>query len=734
VTGGPTRTRPEGADAVRPDGESRAFFWAQQLRELNRRRLLLICAGLLLNGVFLFTGLGQTSVTILAGYAAWLVTVVLLDQVSTRLATKRRLVRFSTFALLVDLLFITVLMYATGGGWWQGAMFQCVIVAIAATTLPTREGRVVFASAIVAWSALILGPMFGLFDPAPWFGLPSVSDNGPLLVSLHGLGVLALFATWRLLRAHTARVRRASESNARMVEASPYAVLTFGRDARVLAANPASLRLLDVDRAEVIGRGMLRFVPPEDRARVVEAFDRTLRGEVTHLEHGLCDSDGGVHWVSVTYSPLVEPSGEQTVMAIGRDRSDERRADAERAQLQRELDESHRMRLVGRLVSGVAHELNNPLAAVMSFTEQLLADAPDAHTREVLGVMHQQAERARAIVRDLLQVVRDRSDRRPAPTDLGALVLSCLRAMEPAARERRVALEARVGAAGLPALVDPTGLAQVLDNLVRNAVLAAATPGRVVVDVQFAAGDGWTLAVSDDGPGVPAEVMAHLFEPFYTTRAPGEGTGLGLAVSLGIVERHGGTIAVENGEPGSGVGARFVVRLPAALVADRASTPAPALVAPVRPAHDQVCDAIDAPSEHDRRPHLLLVDDEPAIRMALERFLTRRGWTVTLCTSGVDASELLLADGAGARIDVVLCDLKMPGMNGIALYHLLERERPVFLGRLVFATGDVASADVATFLQGVRCPVLEKPFALTALLDVLAVASAHPTAAATSPA
>ncbi len=716
---------------ARSNGESRAFFWAQQLRELNARRLLLIGAGLLLNGVFLFTGLGQTSSTILAGYTAWMITVALLDQIGRRLVTKRPLVRFSTFALLVDLLFITVLVYATGGGWWQGAMFQSLIVAIAATTLPTREGRVVLVSAMLAWSVLILGPMFALFDAEPWFGLPSVSGNRPLLVSLYGLGMLALFAMWRLLRSHTARVRRASESNARMVEASPYAVLTLGRDARVLAANPASLRLLGVDRADVIGRGMMRFVPAEDRARTAEAFDRTLRGEVTHLEHGLLDGTGTVHWVSVTYSPLVEPSGEQTVMAIGRDRTDERRADAERARLQRELDESHRMRLVGRLVSGVAHELNNPLAAVMSFTEQLLADAPDAHTREVLGVMQQQAERARAIVRDLLQVVRDRGDRSPTPTDLGVLVLSCVRAMEPAARERCVALEAHVGAAGPPALVDPTGMAQVLDNLLRNAVLAASTPGRVVVDVQFTAAGGWTLAVSDDGAGVPAEVLDHLFEPFYTTRAPGEGTGLGLAVSLGIVERHGGTIAVENGAPGSGVGARFLVRLPETLAVDSATVPS----LPARAMHEQpVQHAPPIVAVHTRAPHLLLVDDEPAIRMALERFLTRRGWTVTLCTSGVEASALLLADGAASRIDAVLCDLKMPGMSGIALYQLLERERPEFLDRLVLATGDVASADVAAFLQDVRCPVLEKPFALSALLDVLAAVSAHPTAAATSPA
>lgn len=132
-----------------------------------------------------------------------------------------------------------------------------------------------------------------------------------------------------------------------------------------------------------------------------------------------------------------------------------------------------------------------------------------------------------------------------------------------------------------------------------------------------------------------------------------------------------------------------------------------------------------------RPPHLLLVDDEAAIRMALQRFLQRRGWTVELCVSGVEAGERLLRDGAEADIDAVLCDVKMPGMSGIELYRLLERERPSFLDRLVLATGDVASVDVAAFLADVRCPILEKPFALAVLADALAAVSVRATPGAT---
>lgn len=135
-----------------------------------------------------------------------------------------------------------------------------------------------------------------------------------------------------------------------------------------------------------------------------------------------------------------------------------------------------------------------------------------------------------------------------------------------------------------------------------------------------------------------------------------------------------------------------------------------------------------------RAPHLLLVDDEPAIRLALQRFMQRRGWTVESCASGVDAYARLLRDGADSEIDAILCDVKMPGMSGIEFYRALEQARPTFLERLVLATGDVASADVAAFLADVSCPVLEKPFALATLAEALASVSSRATRAATPPA
>ncbi len=135
-----------------------------------------------------------------------------------------------------------------------------------------------------------------------------------------------------------------------------------------------------------------------------------------------------------------------------------------------------------------------------------------------------------------------------------------------------------------------------------------------------------------------------------------------------------------------------------------------------------------------RPPHLLLVDDEVGVLLALQRFMLRRGWTVELCSSGVEAHDRLQSKDAHADIDAILCDVNMPGMSGIQLYLALERERPWLVERLVLASGDVTSPDVAAFLAEVTCPILEKPFALSLLAETLASVSGRATAAATSPA
>jgi CheY-like chemotaxis protein len=250
--------------------------------------------------------------------------------------------------------------------------------------------------------------------------------------------------------------------------------------------------------------------------------------------------------------------------------------------------------------------------------------------------------------------------------------------------------------------VDRVAIGQVLTNLVVNA-LQAAPGGTVRV---HAAADGETLrvVVEDEGDGIPLDVLPRVFEPFFTTKPVGLGTGLGLSVSLGIAEHHGGTLRAENRHDGGG--ARMTLTLP--LVA----APAPLEVIP------------DAPTEvtlGDRAGRrVLVVDDEPAIRRALARYFARRGWQVDEAGNGQDALERLLAPDPADRTeyDLVVSDLRMPGVSGADLHDRLAIERSDLLDRLVFSTGDLVSHDAAAFVARTQCAVLEKPFQF-ATLDAL---------------
>ncbi len=674
------------------------------------------------------SGWGQTSADVATGYVGWLATVALFELLRRFIDDRESVIWWSTAAFGVDVFFVTFLMYLSGGGWWVGASFFGLIVGIAALGLPRLQGRLVFVACLMGWSSLFAAQFLSDSVPESWFGLPSVQDNVQLLATQYAFGLFALAALWVLMRTQNRRMRRAQKSNKRMVDSAPYAIFTMGSDGRVREANPAALSLTAYSLAQVVGHNILRHVTPELQSVAQEAFARTMSGEVVHFEHGFACGDDVERWFSVSYSPIDTNVGERAVLAIARDLTAERHAELEKARMQRELTESRRMELVGRLVSGVAHELNNPLAAVMSFTEQLLAESRDDDSRTALQVVHAQAGRARAIVRDLLQVVRDRGERARSATDLAAVVQGCVKALKPSSEDASVALLVKVVHAGPRAIIDAVGLAQVIDNLVRNAVLASPVGGVVLISLDHD-DSGWRVTVTDQGEGVSESVRAHLFEPFFTTRAPGEGTGLGLAVSQGIAEQHGGSISFENVSPLEGTGARFTVHLPSDLSTSE-SGDSPNTADPVfSPLPFRVHPPVHADLPIPRR--LLLVDDEAAIRMALERFLTRRGWQVEACASGMEARDLLMADGEGTGFDAVVCDLKMPGMTGIELYRYLAEHRPRYISRLILATGDVASQDVATFLDEVHCPVLEKPFALarfSELLEEIAPASgAEPT-------
>lgn len=542
-------------------------------------------------------------------------------------------------------------------------------------------------------------------------------------LSAAGLGVLAATRAERAERLREVAARearladslRASEASARgFVEHAPYGICRVAVDGRFTEVNPALVRMLAYPDDATLLRADLGelYLDPAARAQILR---RHAEGEalVDGVETVWRRADGGERPVRLHSREVRDTQGaiayyEAYVTDLGALRT------AEQA-----LRQAEKLAAVGQFVSGVAHELNNPLSAVLLFADGLLDDAERSDDdREVLTLVRDQALRARAIVRDLLAFVRGTSGA-TATVSARAVLDAAARALAPqvAATGGRldVALDADLGWLR----VDRAAVEQVVTNLVMNAAQAA--PGATVQLAAARSGASLCIRVDDDGPGIPPDVLARMFEPFFTTKPVGLGTGLGLSVSLGIVERHGGTLVAENHTPPEPPGARLTVTLPlaprpvelGALAADASATATaewPALAA----AADVLAHRVTrAPG---RTPRLLVVDDEVPIRQALDRFFTRRGWTVDEAGDGRAAfARLLESEAAGTPYDLVLSDVRMPGVSGIVLHDWLARTRPALLDRLVFATGDTASPESAEFVQRTRCLVLNKPFESSAL-------------------
>ena len=571
----------------------------------------------------------------------------------------------------------------------------------------------------------------------------------------------------RLIAARTDALTELQASQERFrtaFECSAVGMTLTAANGRFTQANRALSEMVGYSPEELTRISFQDITHPDDMEVSVAAMGRLLRGEARdfQLEKRYIHKNGEIVWVLLGVSVAHDADGfplhfvSQMV-----DITQRKRAEAERQKLQIQLSQSSKMQALGQLVSGVAHELNNPLAAILGFSEILLQDCKDEETRESLNIIFGQAQRSRAIVRDLLSFVRHREGRVRAPTDMGEMLDRVSRALVPAAGSSGATLETDLSGSFPTLDVDRSGLEQVFTNLVMNAVQAVGSHGHVRLSARTVR-DRLEIAVEDSGPGIPADVLPHIFEPFFTTKPVGEGTGLGLSVSLGIVEQHGGTLRAENRSHAEGGGARFVVSLPLtavratptdvngqplgprlsprrtplgmATVRETVKPPLPivAAIPSTQSTAGTSSNGARAPeaggaaaerppgsaTKPGPAPHVLVIDDEAPIRNALRRFFERRGWHVDEAPDGAHGLATLLRADHG-QFDVMICDLKMPGVSGMELYSTLSAQRPELLGRLIFATGDVASPDAAAFLQRTRCPVLEKPYELSVLAETV---------------
>ena len=367
-------------------------------------------------------------------------------------------------------------------------------------------------------------------------------------------------------------------------------------------------------------------------------------------------------------------------------------------QIQSKLVQTEKMAALGQLVSGIAHELNNPLTAIMGYAQLLLGHGLNpSQLSEARNVYHE-AERARRIVKNLLYFARENRSERTR-TDVNEVIERTLALRSYELRVENIAVHCDL-ARDLPkTMADPYQLQQVVLNLVVNAeqsLLEGRGQGHVWIRTSHSLRGGVPrgagrifLEISDDGPGVAPEIASRIFDPFFTTKPSGVGTGLGLSIVYGIVQQHGGEVTFES-EPG--VGAKFLVEFPVIAVPpeEEAAHSAPAVVQPRTGVTGRI----------------LVVEDEPTVAQLIVDVLREEGHQV----EAVLDSEAGLTRISRSEYDLVVCDVRMPRLDGPAFYDALVRTGSATQRRILFVTGDTMASRTLDFLEPNRLPYLAKPF------------------------
>lgn len=360
---------------------------------------------------------------------------------------------------------------------------------------------------------------------------------------------------------------------------------------------------------------------------------------------------------------------------------------------QAQLIQSAKLSGIGEFVAGVAHELNNPLAVVMGYSELLQLRKHEAKTGEQITLIHKNAQRCHKIVQSLLSFARRHQPERKS-THLNALVEASTEFLQYQMRTSNVDVRLDLNPQLPAALIDPHQIQQVLVNLLNNARQAIEEhqpSGWIRISTSFS-GNWVRVIVQDSGPGISPAHLEKIFDPFFTTKEVGKGTGLGLSMCYGIIKEHEGNIAVQS-RPG--LGATFIIELPMTSASPAANALSTSVAIPIKP-------------EQGRGHRVLLVDDEVAFLGMMTEILECGGFEVDTAPDGATALERL----QNQSYDATLCDWRMPGMGGRELHDRLQKIDPHKANRLIFVTGDVANPSTSQYLTEQGRKSIAKPFTL----------------------
>ncbi len=465
-------------------------------------------------------------------------------------------------------------------------------------------------------------------------------------------------------------------------------------DGNLVDANQTGLSLLGYTREELIKLNVRDVHPPEDHAEAARVINDVLRTGTAHSDEiRLVTKTGNMVSMEVG-GGIFEVQGKRFIIGSFRDIT-------ERKRMREQQLHSEKLASVGSLVGGIAHELNNPLTAVIGYAQLLTSSRKeDPDLAKKFKMIDDSAQRCKRIIDNLLKFARQ-TKTALIKTHVNDIVDKSIELVNYDLQKKNISVVTEQEE-NLPVITaDPYQVQQVLINLMQNArdaMLSVCNEGEIQIST-FVRNQHVVIRLADNGPGIPSDIAKRIFDPFFTTKEVGKGTGLGLSVSYGIIIDHNGDLKLIETEGG---GAVFEIVFPIPITSQLN-----------QPGEPQLPES----KEGDRLEGLkiLIIDDENNIVSFMKRFLEHEGASVNAETDAESAKE----DITGNKYDVILCDIRMPGTDGISFYEWIEANHPEQKKGFVFATGDSVNPQTREYIKTSGCPVLHKPFVQKEILEVI---------------
>lgn len=472
---------------------------------------------------------------------------------------------------------------------------------------------------------------------------------------------------------------------------APLAILGTDNNSIITSWNKGAETIFGYKSEEIIGKSCQLLIPEDLQIQRNELLSEALRkGILEEINTERITRSGRRVHVKITYTVIKDEKGKNVGLAhIIRNIEKE-------IELQRQLIQSEKLSTMGQLVSGVAHELNNPLTGIIGFSELLMLEA-DKNIYKDLKRIQEEAARARRIVQNLLSFARMHKPEK-TKIDINSIIKNVLELKSYEMRVDNIEIKCNLDI-NLPVTMgDPHQLQQVFLNIINNAHQAMTLSSRSgTMNIKTCKKEtGIIIEFGDTGPGISRENLTKIFDPFFTTKEVGKGTGLGLSLSYGIIKDHGGTIQTVSEE---GKGAVFTITLP--IIENNIVFP----VSNVSRLHQNIKDF-----------DILVIDDEDTVLQLFDETLTREGNRVEIARDGQSALEKISNKG---YFDIIICDIKMPTMNGSELFQLLKEQKPELAENFIFMSGAINKFENLNFFNPEVNPFLEKPFSINEVLKAI---------------